>query len=498
MTRTDEQRTAIETYDKSLCVDAGAGSGKTSVLVERILYLLEQRHATLDQIVAITFTDKAAAEMKERLRSECRKKAPEDDPQLLNFWRHIERRLESARISTIHAFCMGLLKEHALSLGKDPEFGILTEPESFLLRVEVIELTLHELLESDDASAFRLAIEFRRAELVDVLRAMLSDRGAIARIAENHDVSEPHALLNDWSRVVDAHVERQNAELVSSPLFVNAVRELVELAGQCADPDDKREVMRRALLSEMERAIQAQDNHERVCALGGISALNALGGSKKKWASHDAFDSVRDLLKSTKDAIAKRQIAMVDPGLLTRAAELTVDLLTVYRRTVENLDEAKQRRNAYDFEDLIAQTLQVLRDDERGDGSVRARVARSIKYLLIDEFQDTDSVQLEIARLLSGVPGGPQLFIVGDAKQSIYYFRGAEVDVFRSARESADEVVRMDKNFRSLPDVLTFVNDFFTKSRLLLRGGGPLRADGLAPRSARRLSRRVSHPRDRR
>jgi len=467
MTRTEEQRIAIETHDKSLCVDAGAGSGKTSVLVDRILYLLEHRHATLDQVVAITFTEKAAAEMKERLRQECRAKAPDDDPELLNFWRRIERRLESARISTIHSFCMGLLKEHALSLGKDPDFGILTEPESFLLRAEVIEETMHELLESDDPSAFRLATEFRRAEWFDMLRAMLNDRSVVARIAEEHEVSSASALLDDWNRVVEAHEQRQSAELVASPLFANGIHDLSALAGQCDDPDDRREALRRVLLSEMEQAAQASSSQARERAFAAIAELNALGGSKKKWASQDAYDSVRDILKAVKVAIAKHGIAAIEPALLTRAAELTVDLLAVYQHTLAALEEAKLRRNAYDFEDLIAQTLEVLRDDRRDNNSVRARVARSIKYLLIDEFQDTDSVQLEIARLLAGVAEGPQLFIVGDAKQSIYYFRGAEVEVFRSAREAADEVVRMDTNFRSLPDVLTFVNDFFARSAQL-------------------------------
>ena len=467
MTRTEAQRIAIETHDKSLCVDAGAGSGKTSVLVERILYLLEHRHATLDQIVAITFTEKAAAEMKERLRRECRKKAPDDNPELLNFWRRIERRLESARISTIHSFCMGLLKEHALSLGKDPDFGILTEPESFLLRAEVIEETMHELLESDDPSAFRLATEFRRAEWFDMLRAMLNDRSVVARIAVEHEVSSAPPLLDDWTRVVETHTRRQSAELVASPLFVGGIRDLAGLAGQCTEPGERREVLRCTLLKEMEQAANGTDHSDRARAFAAIADLNAVGGSKKKWASHDAYDSVRDILNSVKEAVKKQGIAAIDPALLSRAAELTVDLLAVYQHTLAALNEAKLRRNAYDFEDLIAQTLEVLRDNRRGNDSVRVRVARSITYLLIDEFQDTDSVQLEIARLLAGVESGPQLFIVGDAKQSIYYFRGAEVEVFRSAREAADEVVRMDTNFRSLPDVLTFVNDFFAKSALL-------------------------------
>jgi ATP-dependent helicase/nuclease subunit A len=467
MTRTEQQLRAIETHDRNLCVDAGAGSGKTSVLVERMLCLIERRHASLDHIVAITFTEKAAAEMKERLRRECRKKASEDDPEVLTFWRGIERRLESARISTIHSFCMGLLKEHALSLGKDPDFAILTEPESFLLRADVIEETIHALLESDDPATFRLAAEYRRADLIDMLRAMLNNRNVVARIAEGRDVSDPSALLNDWTQVVEACQRAWNAELVASLVFVEGIRQLSALAGHCDDPTEKREILRRTLLEEMRRATSATSEQECDAAFAAIIALNAVGGSKKRWNSVDAYDSVRDVLNATKEAIVKRRIDPIEPALLAQAAELTSDLLAVYHHTFSALEKAKLHRNAYDFDDLIAETLRVLRDDRLGDNSVRGRVARSIAFLLIDEFQDTDSVQLEIARLLADVAGGPQLFIVGDAKQSIYYFRGAEVEVFRSARENADEIIRMDTNFRSLPDVLSFVNDFFLRSELL-------------------------------
>lgn len=467
MTRTEEQRRAIETYDKSLCVDAGAGSGKTSVLVDRILYLLEHRHATLDQIVAITFTDKAAAEMKERLRSECRTKAAEDNPDTLTFWRRVERQIESARISTIHSFCMGLLKEHALSLKKDPDFGILTEPESHLLRLEVIEQTVHALLESDTPAVFRLATEFRQSELFDILRRMLNERSVLARIAEEHDVASPEGLLADWDRMVEAHEDQQNTTLAKSPLFMNAARELKALAGRGSDPKERRELLRCSLIVELDRAIRATSSKDRERAITAICELNAIGGSKKKWTSEDAYDRVRDILRDLKAAIASQCIAPINCELTTHAAGLTVDLFSLYRHVAESLEEAKQLRNAYDFDDLITQTLQVLRNNQLGEGSVRARVARAIRFLLIDEFQDTDSVQLEIARLLAGVKGGPQLFIVGDAKQSIYYFRGAEVEVFRSAREAAEEIIRMDQNFRSLPDVLSFVNDFFTRSGLL-------------------------------
>lgn len=152
MNYTDQQRAAIETRAPRICVAAGAGSGKTFVLVQRIVDLL-RNGADLDGIVAITFTEKAAAEMKARLRAAFRKLADPQDPGAMSRWRDYERRLDTARISTIHAFCMRLLKENALHLGLDPDFGLLSEPQSRLLVRETSRETLLGLLNAKDPTS---------------------------------------------------------------------------------------------------------------------------------------------------------------------------------------------------------------------------------------------------------------------------------------------------------------------------------------------------------
>ena len=143
---TANQARAVRTMGVELCVDAGAGSGKTRVLIERVVHLLAGRRAHLDEIVAITFTRKAAGEMKERLRRAFRERAPSDDAGGMSYWRDLERRVDMARISTIHSFCAGVLRENALALGIDPDFRLLEESDSELLRVEVVEETLHRQL----------------------------------------------------------------------------------------------------------------------------------------------------------------------------------------------------------------------------------------------------------------------------------------------------------------------------------------------------------------
>ncbi len=467
MNRTEEQRRAVETTGHNLCVDAGAGSGKTSVLVDRILYLIEHKRVPLDAIVAITFTDKAAAEMKERLRRECHRRAPEDDSQKMTFWRTLERRTDSARISTIHAFCMGLLKENALSLGMDPDFSMLSDAESHLMRAETVEGVLHALLQSEDEGALRLATVFGVPRVKTIMETMLRDRSALERMLASEALQSPAELLARWRERVNAVRLCLLRQLQESSELATLDLQLEAYAGACTKQDDGREQMRVKLLEIISMIRSATDTQALCAAAVELAACDGRRGSKKNWESEDAFEGVKDVRDTLKPLLEAHHIPSCAEGVECEAAQVTFDMIGVFGQVVEGLRGAKRHRTAFDFDDLIMETLKVLQDDSRGEDSVRARTARSIRHLLIDEFQDTDGAQLEIARLLTGESGGPELFIVGDAKQSIYQFRGAEVDVFREARAEASETIPLALNFRSLPDVMAFANDFFAKSELL-------------------------------
>ncbi|MBX7255518.1 MAG: UvrD-helicase domain-containing protein [Candidatus Hydrogenedentes bacterium] len=467
MSRTPSQRRAIETTGLNLCVDAGAGSGKTSVLVDRIIHLIEHDNVPLDAIVAITFTDKAAAEMKERLRRECHRRAPADDPAKMTFWRTLERRTDSARISTIHAFCMGLLKENALSLGMDPDFAMLSDAESHLIRTDTVNEVLREMLQADDEAAMRLATVYGIPLLKTVLESMLKDRSALERLLALENIRSAEEMLARWRERVRAERLRLLRDLQESRDLAGLRLQLESYAGACAKPEDGREQMRVKLL-EIVSTIRDRTDCGVLCdAASELAACDARRGSKKNWSSEDAYEGVKEARDALKSLVDKHRIPSCEAEIESESAQITFDLIGVFGRVLEGLRSAKRLRTAFDFDDLIMETLKVLQDVSRGEDSVRARTARTIRHLLIDEFQDTDGAQLEIARLLAQSPGGPELFVVGDAKQSIYQFRGAEVDVFREARNEADETISLSVNFRSLPDVLEFVNDFFTKSDLL-------------------------------
>ncbi|NUM53772.1 MAG: UvrD-helicase domain-containing protein [Candidatus Hydrogenedentes bacterium] len=478
---TTEQLRAVEARGKLVCVDAGAGSGKTRVLVQRILHLIEHDRVNLGQIAAITFTDKAAAEMKERLRRAFREKAPPDDPRKMSFWRRLEREVDMARISTIHTFCSGILRENALSLGIDPDFAVLTEAESEVLCSEVVTATMHRLLDEDDDQAHAAASEFGIRDLDSILHELLAQRVLADRLL--HPGMTAQQIAAGWA----VQLPQINDELIRTCLRSRKLRHqmrlLGECEGQCADPTDKREQVRLTLLGLLRQLHNERNPSVIQDIIAQIGELRATQGKIKKWTSESAYESVKLALNDVKKCLKSAAPLEIDPELESRAAEIAAAVAHVYTKTAEALRETKRERNVLDFDDLIAIAAEVLRDTSKGEDSVCARTARGLRHILIDEFQDTDSVQYEIAQLLSQSPNGPDLFIVGDAKQSIYYFRGAEVGVFRQVRRDVRAPLPMLGNFRTAPPVLRFINSFFAASDLLAMVESPFN-----PLDARRES----------
>ncbi len=469
-----DQQAAIETVGMRLCVDAGAGSGKTRVLVERILHLIERRHADLDRIVAITFTENAAAEMKERLRRECRRRAPRDDAQQMSFWRDVERRVESARISTIHGFCSRLLRENALHLGLDPEFTVLAEAESHLLRTRAVTEGLHELLEQQNPAAVRVAAEYGLRQTRNVLRQFLNRTDLLDRVAQDFALDDPDALRKTWATVLDKYERERRMSLTRSLELRRFLRDLAAFEGKCHNPSDPREVLRIELMLQLERILSGTDAGTIGKCLEAIAQSGSTRASRKNWDA-DAFDAIADLQKKVRDFARKQLPKEPVEEIEARAAGLTCDFHATFRHIAAVYERMKRDGTAVDFDDLIHRALNLLETDE----AIRRRTAQGIRFLLIDEFQDTDTAQYRMARLLTDIPDGPELFIVGDARQSIYYFRGADVDVFRGARKDSQRVIPLARNFRSLPEVIHFVNDTFARTGLL--GAVEEKHEGMEP-----------------
>ncbi len=469
MAFTDEQNQAIYAREPLVCVSAGAGSGKTTILIERIADLLA-RHKTesgpqlgLDQIVAITFTEKAAAEMKARLRRKFREAADPANAGDMHFWREMERQVESARVSTIHSFCASILREHALRIGMDPDWGVLGDAESEQLAENVVTETIYRLLEKEDPACLRVSLEFSRAQLKEALLDMLMKRWEYQAVDGETRYASPEALYQYWEEGLPGAQEALLRTYCHNPEVRVLEDALRAYDGHCSDAGDKRELQRCACIAVLQALINREDDLAGKIR-GYFSAYPRMGGQKDNWSSEDAYIGVKDALTRAKNFMKDNCLLPAwDEAFERRAAQITCDFFQVGNQVMTAYRAARQAGAVLDFEDMINETLALLRNHP----DICRRVAGSIRYLLIDEFQDTDKRQLEIAQLLASAAGGPHLFVVGDVKQSIYYFRGAEVSIFSTVRKQSANPLTLPDNFRSVPEVLHFVNDFFERTQLL-------------------------------
>jgi ATP-dependent exoDNAse (exonuclease V) beta subunit len=455
---TGEQAAAIERRQGTLLLDAGAGSGKTSVLVERFARAVMEDGVEVGAILTITFTEKAAAELRERIRARLRALGAGE----------AARATEGAYISTVHGFCARVLRTHALAAGLDPAFAVL---------------------ESDDAQ--ELAGHAFDAALADVAR---SPGGA--------ELIATYGPLPLRSAILSLHAElrsRGQRRPVLPPAGARtAARALAAELGALAEPSV--------------RIVQALDALERTeSVLGapvlwpgelGEIAIPSPGGAAA--LQTDACDEYREALGALRSVAAT--------GFAVAMRDALDGLLGAY---ADRYAVAKTERSGVDFEDLELQARELLARPEIGD-RYRARFS----HVMVDELQDTNRVQWELIDLVAREGGS--LFMVGDAQQSIYGFRHAEVELFEArgrALGASGSRASLQTNFRSRPEILAALNAAFSSVlgdafRPLLPGredapaGEPLvemlivdkgadwEADGLsAPwrlAEARTLARRVS------
>lgn len=465
---TQQQQTAIQDMAPLVCVSAGAGSGKTTILIERIAYLLSHPECwpdgnpALDRIVAITFTDKAAAEMKARLRRKFREEQAAGPSREGPDWRELERQVDGARVSTIHSFCGSILRENALRIGMDPEWAVLGDADAEQLMEQAVAETVQELLEQGDPSAYVLSLELSLAQVKQGLDEMLRRRWEFQAGNDAPRYEDAESLYEHWRGTYDdaqeffLHVFRYSPD---TRYFLNALK---SLEGRCADPLDKRE-LQRSSCQEVFAAIAAGRPGLTRLVLTYLADFGRMGGSKLNWTEND-YEAVKDVLTKAKKFLKEScLLPSWEDNSERLSAQLTCAFYQVGSRVMQAYREARMARSSLDYDDMINETLELLQRKPE----IRARTASGIAFLLIDEFQDTDGRQLEIARMLADVEDGPHLFLVGDVKQSIYYFRGAEVSLFNEVIRNNPHTRPLSDNFRSVSGVLHFINDFFSNSCLL-------------------------------
>ena len=405
---TPEQAAAIAVRGKDVLLEAGAGTGKTGVMVDRYCRLVCDSGLSPDAVLAFTFTEKAAAELRQRIRTELARRADRGSERAAT----VLAGIGGAWITTIHGFCNRVLAAHPVAAGIDPGFRVLDAPEAARAAREAFDDALVEFLAGGDPACEETVaaydIEGLRAAIVGVHEELRS-RGIAQPQMPDPPAADPEAAIQ---RAFDAAHD--------------CLRELKE-------GDGKRELPERAL------ALLGGDG-----PLPSLDELRALATTSKAKALAPYREAI--------DAAAARTAEAGEGGVVYD------HLRELLRLFSARFQAAKERRAGIDFEDLQILAARLLERAEIGE-HYRAR----FRQILVDEFQDTNRLQLRLIEALRGPKA--ELVVVGDELQSIYGFRHADLDVFRRRREEIDrradaELMRLSGNFRSRPEVVGAVNLF--------------------------------------
>ena len=450
MQPTDEQRQAIRNHDRNLIVVAGAGSGKTRVLVERYIQLLNDNPDwTIQSLVAITFTRAAAHEMRQRLRSEVDKRA-KSQPE--GVWSGRLAQLDSARIDTIHGLCADILRANAAAAGIDPLFTVLEETEAALLLSDIVEDALAEV-PPPQAQLFAQVDAWRIAAVLNDSQLLNAELPPMPPDAET--------LLAKWRAQVDESLLQARDELLRTD-EVAALRRLSHIPAR--DKLGKLALQYREAMSVIDGADEAE--HVRPW-LEDLLDAGAIGnkGRTADWGGKEAKSHAANLLRSLLNQV--REICQ-DFGELSEIDRATAEALLLWdgllRGTRRRYQDRKRQSALLDFDDL-----EQLAADLLTDPAIRARYRQAeFKHLLVDEFQDTNAAQWRIIQALADLQRGGSLFLVGDPKQSIYQFRGADVSVFNRVRgqiagHSAGLELPLNMSFRAHDRLVAQYNLLFNR-----------------------------------
>lgn len=441
-----EQAAAAYEIGKHISVTAGPGSGKTTVLVERYLHILREHSLSIDQIVAITFTNRAANEMRERLRADLNHllRIASDDER--RRWLNYKRTLDGAVITTIHGFCARLLREFPIEARVDPQFLLLDEHRAAMMLELTVEEVLSDFISGGHVEISRLTLGVGRSRLAAALAQIYRETRAQGLSLEELALATArvHATEEDHARALE-ELDRTMTEFLRVRRTTKAALE------------NQAEVL--AAWSEARKLLTAIPSHETLadyCRL--VDSFRdprpALRGS--------VADQVRALDELIWAKDLKGRVPQVCLDLFAR--QYALEMVNLLLRIDHRLNEEKQKLSALDFDDLELRTLTLLERPE-----VLARTSERYRFFLVDEFQDTNAVQRVLLERLALTKGRrpANLFIVGDRKQSIYGFRGADVDVFREMTETllanGGEEKPLQLNFRSQPPLIAFFNHLFAR-----------------------------------
>ncbi|SLK11426.1 MULTISPECIES: helicase-exonuclease AddAB subunit AddA [unclassified Paenibacillus] len=495
----DDQWSAISQSGEDILVAAAAGSGKTAVLVERIIRKIADpsRGFSVDRLLVATFTKAAAAEMKQRIR-EALERALEEQPAE----EHLRKQLSllgRASITTLHSFCMEVIRRYYQQIPLNPAFRILNENEAEIMRQELLEQLFEEKYgEEDEGSTFR--------ELVDWFSGERNDDAMHRLVQRLYDFSRSHSWPDHWLAEMASAFQVESVEALGHSAWVQSIlrdaalalsgaagllRQGISISMQPEGPKPYADTLKEdlAMVEELLSAVEVMP-WERLPEVFQPAAFGKLKPCKKDQTDPGLQEQVKELREAAKKAVTDLKGSLFGRSAfsfwqeLEQAAPLMQELSKLVSAFGERYRQAKQERGQVDFSDLEHYCLHILRhEDSTPELSMPSDAAMEYRArfdeVLLDEYQDTNTVQEDIVRLISRENPGNR-FMVGDVKQSIYRFRLAEPGLFlnkyRQYAANSDMDMKMDgereslhagrridlaRNFRSRAEVVHSVNVLF-------------------------------------
>jgi ATP-dependent helicase/nuclease subunit A len=473
---TNEQLLVKDTRGKNMLVSAAAGSGKTFVLVQRIISrILEKNGIDVDQILVVTFTNAAAAEMKDRIRRAIDKAILTEgaDARI----RTQATLIHSAHIRTIDSFCSWIVKNYFYEIDMDPAFRIGTTGEMKLLYDEIFNDLLAEYLDANDADFKLLADAYISGRKTDALKDM---------VVSLHYKATSFAWVDEWYDNVlglynvDSVEALENSEairqiLVQTDLYTKALVEALSdiLALYEVDCDSKDKQIFTNELRQLQGVLSATTFAEKYAAISGCD-FSTRFSSKGTTLDEDSLERAKtiraqykDLIKTLKSDYYSQDLQMMfeDISFVKKQASA---LIAFTRDFSNRLYESKKKKNIYEFNDIEHMALEILRMKDSVNHEKRPvaiELSNHFKEVMVDEYQDSNELQEQI---LTAIATDNNYFTVGDVKQSIYAFRQASPKLFIDKlysypMDGATDSIRidLDKNFRSRGEVLEFSNKVF-------------------------------------
>lgn len=493
---TTEQQQVIDLRNRNILVSAAAGSGKTAVLVERIVKIITDKNhpVDIDHLLIVTFTNAAAAEMRERIGNAI-EKALDEQPGNEHLLRQLTL-IHNAQITTIDSFCLYVVRNHFHEIDLEPNFRIGDEGELKLLREDVLGRVLEQNYE-EPSEAF--------SDFVEGYASGRTDAALNEMILQLYEFSRSYPWPEKWldsfvgAYRIETREELDRAEWLA-PLTENICfvlkdcEQLLKQALAITQQDDGPDMYEKAVQSDLEK-YEGLSRLTSFCELSGALSdikYDRLASSRGFEGDPDKLELVKSLREQAKDVVKKlcRQYFFCSPEMMIEQLERTEPMLEeVVRLTKQFADEfaaAKRRKNLVDFHDVEHFALQILVDEETEKAKKTAEEFRdTFEEIMIDEYQDSNEVQETLLRSISREERGENnIFMVGDVKQSIYRFRLARPELFMkkydsySLKESTTQRIDLHKNFRSREEVLTCTNDIFYK--IMVRSLGNVEYDAEA------------------